>query len=253
MTADPTDPGGSTRRTDHTFTVSEAFLARRRRLSIGLLALITAAPWTVLILEPGGARRFLGLVPFLLVFNLTVLAGSVLLVSYLSRQLRRTRLVVGPSGFVREAGNARDTVGWDDVTRLRVRHDRSNVPTLIEVFRSDGRSLHLHGFGGMADLASDLRTHIAPTASYVSKPQWAIASETPAVRISVLAGVMLGSFALNAVLGRVVMNRFTGITSIATGVWLIGYRPMSRTNPAFRLLDFGLGLWSLASAWRFLS
>jgi hypothetical protein len=253
MTGDPTDPGGSGGRTDHTFTVSEAYLARRRRLSIGVLALITAAPWTVLILEPGGARRFFALAPFLIVFNLTVLAGSVLLVSYMSRQFRRTRLVVGPAGFAREAGHARDIVGWDDVTRVRVRHDSSSVPTLIQVFRSGGRPLYLYGFGGMADLASDLRMHIPPTASYMSKPQWALASDTPAVRISLLAGVMLGSFALNAVLGRIVMNRFTGITSVAMGVWLIGFRPMSRTNPSFRLLDFGLGLWSLASAWRFLS
>src|SRR4051812_14980204 len=217
MTGDPTDPGGSTGRTDHTFTVSEAFLARRRRLSIGLLALITAAPWTVLILEPGGARRFFALAPFLVVFNVTVLAGSALLVGYMSRQLRRTRLVVGPAGFAREAGNARDIVGWDDVTRLRVRHDRSSVPTLIEVFRSSGRPLYLHGFGGMSDLASDLRTHIPQTASYVSRPQSAIASDTPAVRISLMAGVMLGTFALTAVLGRGVMDRFTGIMNIALG------------------------------------
>src|SRR3954465_995054 len=209
MTGDPTDPGGATGRTDHTFTVSEAFLARRRRLSIGLLALITAAPWTVLILEPGGASRFFALAPFLVVFNVTVLAGSALLVSYMSRQIRRTRVGVGPTGFAREAGNAGDVVGWAEVTRLRVRHDRASVPTLIEVFRSGGRPLYLYGFGGMADLASVLRTHIPPAASYVEKPQWAIASDTPAVRISLLAGVMLGSFALNAVLGRVAMNRFT--------------------------------------------
>jgi len=87
MTGDPTDPGGSTGRTDHTFTVSEAFLARRRRLSIGLLALITAAPWTVLTLEPGGASRFFALAPFLVVVNVTVLAGSARLVSYMSRQI----------------------------------------------------------------------------------------------------------------------------------------------------------------------
>jgi len=139
------------------------------------------------------------------------------------------------------------------VTRLRVRHDRSSVPTLIEVFRSRGRPLYLHGFGGMSDLASDLRTHIPQTASYVSRPQSAIASDTPAVRISLMAGVMLGTFALTAVLGRGVMDRFTGIMNIALGVWLIGFRPNSRLNPSFRLLDVGLGLWSLASAWRYLS
>jgi hypothetical protein len=48
------------------------------------------------------------------------------------------------------------------------------------------------------------------------------------------------------------MNRLTGVVSVATGVSLLAFRPMSRTNPSFRVLDFVLGLWSLLNAWRFL-
>jgi hypothetical protein len=253
MTGDSTTAAdGSTDRPERTFTISEAFLSTRRRLMIGLLALLTGVPWAVVLLEPGGHRRFVALAPFLVVFNIAVVVGSGLLGSYISRQWRRTRLVVGPTGFAREAGPARDIVGWDDVTRLRVRHDRSDVPTLVEVFRVGGRPLYLHGFGGMSELVSDLRTHIPQTASYVSKPQWAIASDTPAVRISFVAAVMVATFALTAVLGRGVMDRVTGIVNVALGVWMIGFRPMSRTNPGFRVIDVGVGLMSLASAWRYL-
>jgi hypothetical protein len=135
------------------------------------------------------------------------------------------------------------------VTSVRVRHDRASVPTLIEVFRTRGRPLQLHGFDGMADLASDLRTHIPHSANYVSKPQWAIASDAPAGRTSLVAGVMLSSFALNALLGRAVMNRAVGIMNIGIGVWMIIVRPIARANPNFRWLDFFVALMMLFGAW----
>jgi hypothetical protein len=64
-----------------------------------------------------------------------------------------------------------------------------------------------------------------------------------------VAAVMLGSVALNAWLGLTVMNRVTGVFTLAFAVWLIGFRPHSRTSPNLRLLDFGLGLWCLLGAW----
>jgi hypothetical protein len=184
--------------------------------------------------------------------DLAIVAGSVLLARYTSRQLRRTRLVVAPAGFAREAGDARDSVAWEDVTMLRVRHDRASVPTLIEIFRTGGRSLQLYGFDGMVDLASDLRAHISPTARYVSKPQWAIASDRPAVRITVMAAVMLSAVALNILVDRSVMSRLTGILTLGIGVWTLGFRPASRTNPSLGLLDLGVGLLFLVNAYRML-
>jgi hypothetical protein len=252
VTDGSTAPDGSREGHDHTFTVSEQFMNSRQRLMIGLLAVITIVPFLVLALEPTGLDRLIVSAATLLLIDLAIVAGSVLLGRYLSRQLRRTRLVVGPTGVAREAGHARDSVAWKDVTMVRVRHDRGSVPTVVEVFRTGGRSLQLYGFDGMADLASDLRAHIPATARYVSKPQWAIASDKPAVRITVMAGVMLSAVALNTLVDRSVMGRLTGILTLGIGVWTLGFRPASRTNPSFRLLDVGVGLLLLVGAYRML-
>ena len=66
----------------------------------------------------------------------------------------------------------------------------------------------------------------------------------------VVAGMFLVVIVLNALLGTTVMNRAIGIAGFALGLWLIGFRPMFRAKPRFRLLDFVLGLLVLASALR---
>jgi hypothetical protein len=215
-----------------------------------VLAVIIVVPAVALLFEPAGRDRFMALVPMLLLLDLAIVAASLLLDKYILGQLRQTRLIVGSAGFAREAGNARDVVAWGDVTTVRVRHDRANVPTLIEVFRTGGRRLQMYGFDRMMDLASDLRTHIARTTIDVSKPQRAIESSKPAVRIAFVVAVFISAVALNFLLPRVVMGRFTAILNVGIGVWVMAARPMSRANPGFRLLDFVLGLLLLGSAWQ---
>jgi hypothetical protein len=250
VTDNPTNSSGSTRAPDHTFTVADAYLEERRRLRIGVLAVILAAPFLILVFEPAGADRLFALAPFLLLFDAAVLAGSVLLQSYMSRQLRRMRLVVGAGGLVREAGTARDTVAWEDVTKVCVRHDRASIPTLIEVFRGRGGRLQLFGFDDMAGLASDLRMHIPNTAQYLTRN--AIVVDTPAGRIIFVAGLLISNVALNLLFGRAVMGRLTGILALAMSVWMIGFRPTARTNPSLRFLDFVFGAFFLLSAWQML-
>jgi hypothetical protein len=250
VTDTPTTSAASTEGPDHTYTFSDAYLAQRRRLTIGVIAVIAAAPFLILIVDPLGLERLFALAPFLLLVDVAVIAGGLLVTTYMSRQLRRTRLVVGSASFTREAGTARDVVVWGDVTTVRVRHDRANIPTLVEVFRTGGHRLQLFGFDGMMDLVSDFRAHIPQTTSFVSKPQRAIESSEPAVRIAFVAAVFISGIALNLLLPRVVMNRFTAVLNLGIGVWVIAVRPMSRANPGFRRLDLVLGLLLLGGAWQ---
>jgi len=249
MTDDPTNPDRSREPAGRTFTVSEPYLATRRRMSLAVLALIIVVPGLAVAFGPGGLARFVAMVSRLAAIDLAVLAVSVLLVSYTSRQLHRMRLVVGPAGFAREAGHARDSVAWDDVIAVRVRHDEDSVPTDIEVLRAAGRPVHLYGFEGMADLASDLQTRIPRSASFVSAPQRALASANPAAGVGVLVTMMFGIFVLNEVLGPGAMNRATGVVNLAVGVWLIVYRPVARSDPGRGFIDFGVGLLLLVGAW----
>jgi hypothetical protein len=67
-----------------------------------------------------------------------------------------------------------------------------------------------------------------------------------------VAGLLFAIFVLNALFGSALMNGVMGIADLAGGVWLIGFRPISRTNPRFRLVDVALGLLLLVGAWRML-
>jgi len=250
VTDDPTNSAASTGGPDHTFTVSDAYMAQRRGLTIAVIVVIAAVPFLVLVVNPRGLERLFALAPIFLLLDVAVIAGGVLVTTYLSRQLRRTILVVGAAGLMREAGTARDTVAWRDVTKVRVRHDRESLPIFIEVFRSGGGPLQLFGFDGMGDLASEVRTHIPPTARYLSKGTGFI--NTPTGRIVLLVGVVIGGLALNALLGRAVMDRLNGIVSLGLSGWMIGFRPTARTNPSFRFLDLVFGLFFLLSAWQML-
>ncbi len=217
-----------------TFGFSERFLADRQRFTYVLAATIAVLILLeMLIVVHLDAQR---LALFALIF-IIVAAATVIPIIVLSRYLfnrwRQMSLYVGPDGFVREAGAARQEVLWNSITKVRFRHNPRDELRSIEVFTPSGSPLILFGYEPMSEIAGLIKHGVPATAQVEIMRQWPD-WENPLTMVVVILTAALVFEAIRRVAGQAIFVNLSSLGSIAFGIFFLAYGPLSRINPNLR-------------------
>ncbi len=228
--------------TSRTFTFSEQVLVRHRQILIVLFSIIVVIP-VVTFLFVAGFRfdRFVRSLPFLVPATLGPALVGLFVGRYVLRQLRNQSLTLTPTTIELAAGSHHNVIEWQAVTKVQVRERPSGQPQAILVSRKTGRRVTLFGFEPMEEVVDVFKQLVPPTTPFETK-RTKLDVDHPAVLIAIL---LLTGSAIAVLIWLVGWRSYQVIFPVfqfGFGLYLLIYRPGSRTNPALGKLDVGFGI-----------
>jgi hypothetical protein len=230
------------------FDFSENGLKKRQRF-LWIMILASEPCILLVILLTTDIRTGMLVTPFAVAAVLTVSLVAVQMRS-MNKSMRAMRVLVDDAGIVKRHAGGEQSLAWKDVVGVDVRENPQGDCVYIKVRSKEKNSVHLLGFERMYEIAELIRQNVSDHVA-VETRRGKMDHESP------VWGILGGAVALVAIaFGRVRGAHFDDIFEFAlcgaVALYLLVYRPMTKSNAGWKRFEILCGLCMMLIAIRML-
>ncbi len=156
------------------------------------------------------------------------------------RSLRKMKVIVYDDKLIKQSGNKKETVLWDDVIKIKRRLKPRGTVDFVRIYQKSGSVIYLYGFTGMNEIDELIRQKVEHKVLLQTKRQrldW----DSP-IGSMMAAGAAATVVAIIGFAGHTALEVFGISLTICVGSWLLILKPMSKTNLSFRWFEIILGI-----------
>jgi hypothetical protein len=156
------------------------------------------------------------------------------------RSLRKMKVIVYDDKLIKQSGNKKQTVLWDDVVKIKRRLKPRGTVDFVRIYQKSGSVIYLYGFTGMDEIDELIRKKVEGKVILQTKRQrlnW----DSPIYSL-MAAGAAATVVIIIGFAGHTALNVFVISLGIGVGSWLLILKPISKTNLSLRWFEIILGI-----------
>ncbi len=220
------------------FNFSENFIRQRKRLTLTIFLCLFMLAFFITGLKTG--RILISCITCLILVGIVTIEQRLIF-----RSLRKMKVIVYGDQLIKQAGNKKQTVLWDDIVKIKRRLKPYGTVDLVRIYQKTGSVIYIYGFTGMDEIDELIRQKVEGKVLLQTKRQrlnWDSALGSILAAFAAATVTVVIGFA-----GHGALNVFGISVAIGTGSWLLFLKPMSKTNLSLRWFEIilGVGLISL--------
>lgn len=230
-----------------TFQLSDEFVSDKKRFFLSFGATLIALSLVVMLARANFELARVGTSQLAVTLTICGVALIPIYVVWLDmqRRWRQIKLHVGSGGIVREAGDAREEISWDNITEVKRYTDKSGKLQGFHILSRRGPTMILVGIERMIDFVRLVERELPSAVPVKSKSQWINVGNNSLkfglVGVSLAAALLVAEFNNNTGT-KFDPAGFRGLFDAAFGLWFLWYGPITRLYPSFLTLERLLGI-----------
>lgn len=223
------------------FNFSESFIRRRKRLILIVFPFIALCVLVFAFFITG-----FKILPLLISSITFLILAAIVTIELLLifRSLRKMKVIVYDDKLIKQSGNKKQTVLWDDVVKIKRRLKPRGTVDFLRIYQKGGGVIYLYGFTGMKEIDELIREKVEGKVLLQTKRQRLDWDSPIGSMIAAFAGAAAGATAVAIIgfAGHRALDVFAICLTMGVGSWFLILKPMSKTNLSFRWFEIILGI-----------
>ena len=160
------------------------------------------------------------------------------------RSLRKMKVIIYDDKLIKQSGNKKQTVRWDDIVKIKRRLKPRGTVDFVRIYQKAGSVIYLFGFTGMKKIDELIRQKVEGKVLLQTKRQRLDWDSPIGSMIAAFVGATAGATAVAIIgfAGHRALDVFAICWTMGLGSWFLILKPMSKTNLNFRWFEIILGI-----------